>query len=147
MALNPGRAEQERMAAAAASRRTTVARRERRLETLFGAGFLGAAFVLWLLAGASGEVHVLPALVCMACLAVAVHVPFAVGDGYTVPTQLAFVPLVVTVPLPLRPEAVVRARIGARFPAEVLPRWPPSRILLVPGDAWFAVGPAVVLAL
>jgi hypothetical protein len=144
MSLNPGTAEQERMAAAAALRRATVARRERGVEALFGGGFLAAAALLWLLAGASPGAHVVPALMCMACLAVAVHVPFAVGDGYTVPTQLAFVPLWFTLPPALIPPAVLIALLAARAPAVLRGRWPASRLLLVPGDCWFAIGPAVV---
>ena len=147
MALNPDIAEQERMAAAAERRRARVERRERTVEALFGAGFLAAVALLWLATGASAsDVDFVPALACIVCLAVAVHVPFAVGDGYTVPTQLAFVPLFVTVPPALLPAAVVIALVGARLPAVALRRWPANRLLLVPGDAWFAVGPAIVLA-
>jgi putative nucleotidyltransferase with HDIG domain len=147
MTLNPDIAEQERIAAAAESRRGGVARRERRVETAFGTAFLLAAAVVWLVAPAGvADVDALPALACLLCLAVAVHVPFAVGDGYTVPTQLAFVPLLFALPPGLLGPAVVVALILARVPAIVSGNWPASRLLLVPGDAWFAIGPAAVLA-
>jgi putative nucleotidyltransferase with HDIG domain len=117
------------------------------VEGLFGAGFLVAIAALWLIAGAhASEIDAVPALACMLCLAVAVHVRFPVGDGYTVPTQLAFVPLLFTLPAALVPLAVVLALVVARVPAVAAGRWPASRLLLVPGDGWFAVGPAVVLA-
>jgi HD-GYP domain-containing protein (c-di-GMP phosphodiesterase class II) len=147
MPLTPDTAQQERIAAAADRRRTSVVRRERIVEILFGAGFLAAVVTLWQIVGApASEIDVVPALACILCLAVAVHVPFAVGDGYTVPTQLAFLPLLFTVPPALVPPAVVLALVVARVPAVAGGRWPASRLLLVPGDAWFAVGPAVVLA-
>jgi putative nucleotidyltransferase with HDIG domain len=146
MSLNPNAIEQERMAAAAERRRASVARRERWVEGLFGGGFLFAAGALWLLAGAPAEPDIIAALACMVGLAVAVHVPFAVGDGYTAPTQLAFVPLWFTVPPALIPVAVVVSLVVTRLPAVVSRRWPASRLLLVPGDAWFALAPAAVFA-
>jgi putative nucleotidyltransferase with HDIG domain len=146
MSLNPGTAEQERLAAAAAARRAAVERRERRVEALFGGGLLVVSAVLWLVAG-RGEVHLVAAIACMACLAFAVHVPFAVGGGYTVPTQLAFVPLWFTMPPALLPSAVLVALLAARLPLVLARRWPASRLLLVVGDAWFAVGPAAVFVL
>src|SRR5690348_1655609 len=146
MSLNPGTAEQERLAAAAAARRAAVERRERRVEALFGGGFLLVSAVLWLVAG-DGQPDVAAALACMVCLAVAVRVPFAVGGGYTVPTQLAFVPLWFTLPPGLLPAAVLAALLAARLTLVVVGRWPASRLLLVIGDAWFAVGPAAVFAI
>ena len=147
MSLNPDTAEQARIAVAAHGRRAGVAQREGTVELLFGTGFLVAVVALWQIAGAPvSEIDAVPALACILCLAVAVHVAFAVGDGYTVPTQLAFVPLLFTLPPALVPPAVVVALVVARVPAVAAGRWPASRLLLVPGDAWFAIGPAVVLA-
>ena len=147
MSLNPETAEQERIAVAAHRRRAGVARREADRRGPLRRRLSRRGCVLWQIAGApASEIDALPALACIVCLAVAVHVPFAVGDGYTVPTQLAFVPLLFTLPPALVPPAVVLALVVARVPAVAAGRWPASRLLLVPGDAWFAIGPAVVLA-
>jgi len=147
MGLNPDTFEQERIAEAAESRRAGVQRRELVIEGLLGAGLLAAVAALVAVAGASlADIDPMPAVACVICLAIAVHVPFAVGDGYTVPTQLAFVPLLFTMPPSIVPLAVVAALCLARVPALVAGRWPPSRFLLLPADAWFAVGPAAVLA-
>ena len=82
MPLTPDTAQQERIAAAADRRRTSVVRRELVVEILFGAGLLAAVVTLWQIVGApASEIDVVPALACVLCLAVAVHVPFAVGDG------------------------------------------------------------------
>jgi HD-GYP domain-containing protein (c-di-GMP phosphodiesterase class II) len=147
MTLNPDTVEQQRIVAAAARRRQRVARRERTVESVSAVGLLATTAGLWLLAGvASADIDMLPALACILCLAVAVHVPFAVGAGYTVPTQLAFIPLLFTLPPALVPPAVMLALVVARVPALIARRWPPTRLLLAVNDAWFAVGPAAVLA-
>jgi putative nucleotidyltransferase with HDIG domain len=147
MPIDPDIAEQERIAAAAERRRAGVERRELAVDASLGAACLLAALVIWLIDGAPGdEIQLLPALACIVCLGVAVHVPFAVGDGYTVPTQLAFVPLLFVLPPALVPLAVVVALVVARLPAVAGGRWPASRLLLIPADAWFSVGPAAVLA-
>jgi HD-GYP domain-containing protein (c-di-GMP phosphodiesterase class II) len=147
MPIDPDIAEQERIAAAAERRRAGVERRELAVEVGLGAGWLLAVAAIWVIAGTSGAaIHTVPALACMVCLGVAVHVPFAVGDGYTVPTQLAFVPLLFVLPPALVPLAVIVALIVARLPAVAAGRWPASRLLLIPADAWFSIGPAAVLA-
>jgi HD-GYP domain-containing protein (c-di-GMP phosphodiesterase class II) len=146
VALNPDRAEQERIAAAAAQRRVAPPRREQAVEAGFALAFVLTALAVWLVAGAGAQGDAVPALLCMLCLAVAVNVPFAVGDGYTVPTQLAFVPLAFALSPGLLAPAVVVALVAARIPAVVAGRVPANRLLLIPGDAWFALGPAAVLA-
>jgi putative nucleotidyltransferase with HDIG domain len=147
MPLNPDIAEQQRMAEASARRRTGVARRERLAEILFGTGVLTAIAVLVVAARPPlSGVELLPAVVCVVCFAIAVHVPFAVGDGYTVPTQLAFVPMLFSMPPAFAPLAVIVALLLARAPKALLGQSPPSRLLLIPGDACFAVGPAAALA-
>jgi putative nucleotidyltransferase with HDIG domain len=147
MTLNPDIVEQERMAEAAERRRARIERRERLAETLFGAGVLAAVAILILVAGAPvSGIGPIPAVVCIACFAIAVHVPFAVGEGYTVPTQLAFVPMLFSMPPALVPVGVILALVLARAPKMIAGHMPPSRLLLIPGDACFAVGPAVVLA-
>ena len=147
MSLNPDSAEQERIAQAAERRRARVERRERILETAFAAGFVAAAAALLLLAGAPASgIHPIPAAACIVCFAIAVHVPFAVGEGYTVPTQLAFVPLLFTLPPALAPWAVLAGLLLARLPGQIAGRRPLARLVFLPGDAWFAIGPAAVLA-
>jgi putative nucleotidyltransferase with HDIG domain len=148
MTLNPDIVEQERMAEAAERRRTRIERRERVAEALYSAGVLAAIAALIAFAGAPlGSVDPVPAVVCIACFAIAVHVPFAVGEGYTVPTQLAFVPMIFSMPPALVPVGVIVAMLVARGPKLLAGQTPVSRLLLLPGDACFALGPALVLAL
>jgi hypothetical protein len=89
----------------------------------------------------------LPAVLCIAVLAVATTVEFDTPFGFTVPTQLAFVPLVFAVPAAIVPIAVVVALLLAQTPDLVAGGLHPRRLLTTPGNAWFAIGPAVVFAL
>ena len=82
MSLNPDIAQQERIAEASARRRARIERRERIAEAAFGAGVVAAIAALVVVAGAPlSSVDPVPAVVCIACFAIAVHVPFAVGEG------------------------------------------------------------------
>ena len=75
------------------------------------------------------------------------RVEFHVGDGYVVPTQLVFVPMLLLLPTPLVPLLVVARR--ARWPRPRRRRArrsaSPQRLLLAINDAAFALAPAAVL--
>ncbi|MGO9900048.1 MAG: HD-GYP domain-containing protein, partial [Solirubrobacteraceae bacterium] len=79
--------------------------------------------------------------------AVATRVRFDMPFGFTVPTQLAFVPLLFAMPVVLVPIAVALALLIASLADVVLGRCKPSRLLLMVGNSWFAIGPVAVLAL
>ena len=81
----------------------------------------------------------------MLALVVALRAEFDMGSGFTVPSQLAFVPLLFTMPPPLVPVAVVVALIVAYIPDVVRGDMQAVRLLRLLGSAWFSVGPAVVL--
>ena len=68
-----------------------------------------------------------------------------IGAGFTVPTQAVFVPMLFAVPpRSCRSWWLSRSRSGAA-PAILAGRVPLSRLLSVPGNSWFAVGPSLVL--
>ena len=81
----------------------------------------------------------------MLALVVALRAEFDMGSGFTVPSQLAFVPLLFTMPAPLVPVAVVVALLVAYVPDVVRGDMQAVRLLRLLGSAWFSVGPAVVL--
>jgi putative nucleotidyltransferase with HDIG domain len=147
MALDPSLAEQQLVEAALARRGTPLRARERRAEVLLGGGFAVACLLL-LLAAPPWQATIDPAaaLFSALALAVAVRVHFIVGAGYTVPTQLAFVPLAFALPPALLGPAVVCVFAAAQVVDVVRGQLPLSRLGLVPGNAWFALGPAAVLA-
>jgi HD-GYP domain-containing protein (c-di-GMP phosphodiesterase class II) len=70
------------------------------------------------------------------------------GDtGYAVPTQIVFVPMLLLLPTPLVPLLVAAATVLTAAGQALRSRTPLGRSLLAVGDAWFSVGPALVLIL
>jgi hypothetical protein len=75
---------------------------ERAAELIVGGGFVLAATSLWAI-GKPGPFDPVPALASLIVLAIASRVRFEVVFGFTVPTQLAFVPLVFAMPAAMTP--------------------------------------------
>jgi putative nucleotidyltransferase with HDIG domain len=126
------------------SSRMTV--RDRVAELLVGLGFAAAVIVLFLLEPPHA-VPALPAAGALVILVLATRVRFDTPFGFTVATQVAFVPLVFALPVALAPLAVVAA-FGLSALYDVLRgRSHPTRLLLAVGNSVFALGPAAVFAL
>jgi putative nucleotidyltransferase with HDIG domain len=119
--------------------------KERLAEGLVGVAF-GVAAAILLVVAPPPSFAILPAAACVVVLALATRVHFHVASGFTVPTQLAFVPLVFAVPVAVAPLAVVLALTLARLPEVLLGRARPGRLLHCVGNSWFAIGPAAVFA-
>ena len=66
--------------------------------------------------------------------------------GFTVATQLAFVPLVFALPAALVPPAVVAGLVLGELPYSVRNGNTLSRLFLMIGNSWFAIGPAAMFA-
>jgi response regulator RpfG family c-di-GMP phosphodiesterase len=120
---------------------------ERRAETALGVGFVAAAGALALLAPHVGHVSLLIAAMYVITMAVAGHVRFDIGSGYTVPTQAVFIPMLFALPATVVPALVALALTVGMLPALVRGTVAPSRILTAPANSWFALGPALVLTL
>jgi putative nucleotidyltransferase with HDIG domain len=75
------------------------------------------------------------------------RVEFEVGPTSAVATQLVFVPMLFLAPLPLVPLLVGFAYLLAEAPEFISGRTHPDRWLYCIGDAWFAVGPVLVIGL
>jgi putative nucleotidyltransferase with HDIG domain len=97
--------------------------------------------------GHSGPVDPVDFALLVLATAVLGRLEFEVGGGFTVPTQLAFVPMLFVLPPAVVPLAVIAAAVLDRVPDLLRGRWHPQRLLLSVGDAWFAVGPALVFVL
>jgi putative nucleotidyltransferase with HDIG domain len=147
MALDPTLEEQQLVEAALERRFTSLRARERRAETLLGGSF-ALACALLALAAPPRDVAIdsAAALFCALALAAAVRVHFVVGPGYTVPTQLAFIPLAFAIPPALLAPAVTTVFAAVQLADVLRGRLPLGRVALVPGNTWFAIGPAAVLA-
>jgi putative nucleotidyltransferase with HDIG domain len=145
--------ESERARAAFASREQRMLAAERRGELLVGAGFIFAAVGLVLLGGANANpnlnanVSLSIAALYVVSVAAAGHVRFDVGAGFTVPTQAVFVPMLFALPVAVVPLLVALALALGMAPEILSGKVPVSRMLTVPGNSWFAWGPALVLLL
>jgi len=121
--------------------------RERRTEVAMGGSFALAALALAILVPTGAELSWPDALAATALLALAGCVIFEVGSFHTAPLQIAFVPLLFLVPPELAPLFVALALAASRAAQAIAGELAPQRIGLALGDAWFAIGPALVLAL
>ena len=146
MAFDPGLEEQEFLAETLERGRAGMNPRERLVEVAFAVAFISATAAIWWLQPPGGF-QVLPAALCFAALVLATLVRFDTPFGFTVATQLAFVPLLFALPLALVPMAVVSALAIARLPEIFRGKLRPSRLLLVAGNSAFALGPVALFAL
>jgi HD-GYP domain-containing protein (c-di-GMP phosphodiesterase class II) len=146
MALEPTLEEQELLAATLQRDRTAVASLERSVEGAVAVAFALVVACLWHL-DPPHSFAVWPAAVCLVVLALATRVRFDMPLGFTVPTQLAFVPLLFALPLALIPTAVVLALLLGRLPDVARGACKPSRLLLTISNSWFVIGPVAVFAI
>jgi putative nucleotidyltransferase with HDIG domain len=115
-------------------------------EALMTIGFGVAVAAVWAISPPT-TFHAVPAVLCMAVLALAMMVKFDTPFGFTVPAQLGFVPLVFALPPALVPIAVVLALVIPCGRDVLTGKSKPTKLLFIPGNAWFAVGPALVFAI
>jgi HD-GYP domain-containing protein (c-di-GMP phosphodiesterase class II) len=114
---------------------------------LFTVLFLLAAGALALLAPEGRPVPVWLAAAFVLALAVTARVEFSTGVGYTVPTQVVVVPMLLLLPTPVVPLLVGLGLLLAAIIDGVLGRSAIARAPLAIADAWHSIAPAVVLVL
>jgi HD-GYP domain-containing protein (c-di-GMP phosphodiesterase class II) len=142
---NPSFEEQELLASVRKSPGAKMSRPELAAAGLVSGAFVLAAAGLWWLRPPDG----LPstgALLSLLVLIVAMRVSFETPFGFTVATQLAFVPLLFMLSPALVPIAVVLAWLASSLPELVTGRLRPGKLLRAPANAAFAIGPAFVFA-
>jgi putative nucleotidyltransferase with HDIG domain len=143
MSLASADGEHRFLAATLSRDANPLSAQERAAEWFVGGGFAMAATALWL-TGEPDSFDPVPALASLIVLAIASRVRFEVVFGFTVPTQLAFVPLVFAMPVAMTPVAVVVALAAGRIPEVLAGRAHPSRLVHTVGNSWFAIGPAAL---
>ncbi len=125
--------------------RARTARRETIVEAAFTLALLVIGVALPVVAGAPA-----PALgttiALVAALALVSRVEFDVGAGFTVPTQLVFVPVLFLIDPAWAPLVVAAGLAVGRLRDIARDRNPGRQLLVAVGNAWYAVGPALVLA-
>jgi putative nucleotidyltransferase with HDIG domain len=139
-------ASRERLLEETLERRTRVLdRRERLGNRLLAGGFLVAAVLVATLAEAERPFSVWLALLFVVAYAIVGAVELWGAVGYAVPTQIVFVPMLLLLPTPWVPLLVAAATVLTAAGQAVRGGTPLGRSALAVGDAWFSIGPALVL--
>jgi putative nucleotidyltransferase with HDIG domain len=146
MSFNPDLVQQEQIAASMQQRGRAMTRRELLAELLVEGSFAVAVVALIVLHPPHGF-DLRAALLCTVVLALAAGVEFATPFGFTIATQLAFVPLLFALPVSLVPVAVALGLLLAGLPELRNGSLRPTRLVKRIGNAWFAIGPVAVFAL
>jgi hypothetical protein len=145
MSFSPSLEEQQLLEDTLRLEQAPLPPRERLTEGFLMVAFAVAVAVVWL-ADPPGSFAFAPAAVCLLVLVVATRVRFDTPLGFTVATQLAFVPLLFAMPVAIAPLAVALALAIARVPDLLRGSIRPGRLLLAVGNSWFSLGPAAVFA-
>jgi HD-GYP domain-containing protein (c-di-GMP phosphodiesterase class II) len=127
--------------------RKALERRERIAETFLAVATLAAGTVLVLLAPPGRAFDPLLAAALVVAFAIAYRVRFHDGTGYTPPTQLILVPMLLLLPPSTVPLLVALAMTLGNGERVLRGKLHPQRLALSLGDALHAVGPALVLVL
>ncbi len=146
MSFTPDFEQQGQLAESMHLSQTVMSSRERLAELLTGGGFVAVVAGLLVLQPPH-DFKAWPALLCVVLLALATRVEFDIPWGFTVATQLAFVPLLFAMPVTLVPAAVVLALTLSTIPELARGELHPARLTKRIGDAWFSVGPVLVFVL
>lgn len=125
----------------------TPSRRELTVSSISACLYLGAA--LGLMAASHGSFAGLltgPGMLFLLCYAVVSRIEFEIGTGSAIPTQLVLVPMLFVLPPGVVPLTVLLAyALSATFDV-ASGALRPERIPVVLSTCWYALGPAVVLA-
>ncbi len=138
--------EQESLADTFRRAETKLTLRERLVEGPVAVGFFAAVAVIWTAWPPHGF-EALPVVLCLVVMAVASVVRFDTPFGFTLATQLAFVPLLFAMPVAVVPIAVVLALLLGGCVEVGRANLRPGRLLLIPGNSWFAIGPVAVFTI
>ncbi len=115
--------------------------------SIVAVGFALAVALVLALQGGLGAVSIPLAVLYLVATAAIGAVRFDIGVGFTVPTQALFVPMLFALPAGLAPIIVAPALALGMLPSILAGRVPVSRLLTVPGNSWFTIGPSLVLVL
>ncbi len=115
------------------------------VEALVTFAFALAVAALWFVAPPHG-VPSAGALLSLVVLIVAIRVSFETPFGFTVATQLAFVPLLFVLSPALVPLAVLTAFVASSLLDIFTGHLHASKLIRTPANAWFSIGPAFVFA-
>ena len=145
MSFEPSFEDQTLLAESLEREATRMSARELMLGGVTAFAFTLATAGLWLL-DPPHAFAAAPALVCFVVLVLAMLVWFDTPFGQAPATQIGFVPMLFALPLALVPVAAVLAMATAWAPRIRARTMRPVRLLLIPLNSWFALGPVAVFA-
>lgn len=146
MTSAPSFVQQETLAATRRRVRSRMTARWLLAELLLGTGFFAAVGALWWIRPPHA-LDLASAVWCVAVMVLATRVRFDTPFGFTVATQLAFVPMLFAVPAAVVPLAFAVSVAIARVPDVVYRRARPVTLLRVPSNSWSSIFPCLVFAL
>jgi putative nucleotidyltransferase with HDIG domain len=120
--------------------------RELAVESTSAAAFVATALAMALFVPSERSFDPVLAAALLGTYALMAQIRFPIGYGFTVPTQLIFVPMLFLLPVGAVPLVVAAAMALRNLPDYARRERHPSRVLLAVGDAWHSVGPAAVIA-
>ena len=122
-------------------------RRDRLTTWLIGGTFLAVAAPMALTLDSQRSPSVLTVALLTVAYALTSRVEFEVGSGSAVPTQLFLVPMLFLLPAPAVPLFVAIGYVLGHLPDHVRGQAPAERAVVLLGNSWHAVGPALVFSL
>jgi HD-GYP domain-containing protein (c-di-GMP phosphodiesterase class II) len=122
------------------------ARRELRTEHVVNLAFIATVAALFMLPSPQPW-NPVGAILSVIVMSVAVRVRFDTPFGFTVASQLAFVPMLFVIPTAYVPIAVAAVLATQVVPGVLAGRVAPVRLMRSLANSWFAVGPALVFAI
>jgi putative nucleotidyltransferase with HDIG domain len=120
--------------------------RERLVEWISSAAFLATAVALPLVHSSGPSLDVPIAIALVALYTLAARIEFRTGSGWTVPTQIVFVPMLFLLPVELVPLLVALSIVLSRVPEYVSRSVHIDRAVVQVGDGWHTLGPVIVFA-
>jgi HD-GYP domain-containing protein (c-di-GMP phosphodiesterase class II) len=122
-----------------------LAGRERLVGAPFGLALFPVTLAIALFVDDGRTLDLAPAIALLAAFALTARIEFHTGGGYTVPTQLVFVPMLFAVPAAALPLVVGVGYVLARAPELVRQQRPVERVVGEFANAWYAFAPALVI--
>ncbi len=116
-------------------------------EAVVGGAYVAAAVLIVVLCHGERSFDAGPTIALVLLFALGFRFLIDVGVTYTAPVQLAFVPMLLLLPTPAVPLLILLGWMLGRVPDLVAQerRIHPDRLLLVPANCWFCIGPVLVL--
>jgi putative nucleotidyltransferase with HDIG domain len=127
-------------------RRRRMSRRERTLNAASAAAFLLTAAAIALLVPDERSADAVLVLGLVAGYAIVSRVRFEFGSMFVTPEQLVLVPMLLLAPLPFVPVMVMTSVLLSQLPDFLDRTWHRDRWVSCFADAWYCIGPVLVLA-